>query len=100
MANIDYYILASTSEQLHEAFTQNKPIDQNVQIVWMQAVANMIDDSDYNLPDSYFKLASYLNASAVSYLDPCDTSTNFSYGAMFGSLHLYDLIKKKNLQEE
>ena len=97
MANIDYYILASTSKQLHEAFTQNKHVNQNVQTIWMQAVANMIDDSDYNLPDSYFKLASYLNA---LYLNIDDENINFSYGATFGSLHLYNLIKKKNLQEE
>lgn len=97
MANIDYYILASTSEQLHKAFTQNKQIDQDVQSIWIQAVANMIYDSDYNLPNSYFKLASYLNA---SYANASNTSTNFSYGAMFGSLHLYDLIKKKNASRE
>ena len=97
MANIDYYILASTSKQLHKAFTQNKPIDQDVQSIWMQAVANMIYDSDYNLPDSYFKLASYLNA---LYLNIDDENTNFSYGATFGSLHLYDLIKKKNASRE
>lgn len=93
MPSTNYYVLKGTSEKIYTDLCNNKPVDNRVFDIWLQAmVRNIENDQLNNIPTEVDVLRNYL-ASRYFYIK-ANEEQNFAFGAIYGSLQLLSKAKR------